>query len=131
MLLPLLRTHPPRLSRYASYAAAPALHNFNATSSLPTFYVYDSYHIAPHDWQRLLTKGGDLSVRGTALDGKFIGLWLHRLHGDELYLSGFDGFYTYFASDGFSYGATPGNWNTMCRYARQKGLVCALSVAPG
>jgi len=50
----------------------------------PWFYVYDSYHISPTEWQRLLDPRGDLTVRQTELDGVFVGLWLERQHGAEL-----------------------------------------------
>lgn len=42
----------------------------------PVFYVYDSYHIPVGEWKRLLTAGGDLSVRASPLDSMFLGLWL-------------------------------------------------------
>jgi glycoprotein endo-alpha-1,2-mannosidase len=61
----------------------------------PLFYVYDSYHIDKTHWATLLTKGGAHTVRGTALDGVFLGLWLDRVHGADLKEGGFDGFYTY------------------------------------
>jgi glycoprotein endo-alpha-1,2-mannosidase len=60
-----------------------------------------------------------------------LGLWLDAPHGEALAAGGFDGFYTYFASDGFSFGATSGNWRRMCSFARGAGLACTLSVGPG
>lgn len=98
---------------------------------LPIFYVYDSYHLSPQQWQRLLTKEGDLSVRGGPLDGVFLGLWLEAGHGRELAQSGFDGGYTYFAADGFSYGSTTQNWPRMAQEARELGLRFVPSVGPG
>jgi glycoprotein endo-alpha-1,2-mannosidase len=95
------------------------------------FYIYDSYHISPYDWKRLLTKDGDLSIRGSSYDGCFIGLWLHHHHGRDLFDGGFDGVYSYFASKGFSYASTPINWGNICRFARQHNMLCSISVGPG
>ena len=74
------------------YGASPALYRVGGK---PLFYVYDSYHIDKTHWATLLTKGGAHTVRGTALDGVFLGLWLDRVHGADLKEGGFDGFYTY------------------------------------
>lgn len=42
-----------------------------------------------------------------------------------------DGFYTYFAAAGFSFGSTPRNWPGMIAFARTHNLVSSLSVGPG
>lgn len=39
--------------------------------------------------------------------------------------------YTYFAADGFSYGATTRNWVTMARFCREHSLAFVASVGPG
>jgi hypothetical protein len=95
------------------------------------YYVYDSYHISSMYWSRLLTQDGDITIRGTNVDGVMIGLWLHHHHGRDLASAGFDGIYSYFGSDGFSYGSTSTNWGSMCRFAVSKGMLCNLSVGPG
>jgi glycoprotein endo-alpha-1,2-mannosidase len=100
-------------------------------NGLPWFYVYDSYHIFPSQWRRVLNPNGDLTVRGTAYDGVFIGLWLEQSHGRDMQEGGFDGIYTYFATDGFSYGSTSKNWKSMCSYCRSNQMRCVLSVGPG
>lgn len=100
-------------------------------NNLPLFYVYDSYHIFPSQWSRLLQPDGDLSIRNTKYDGVFLGLWLEHYHGRDLFQGGFDGFYTYFATDGFSYGSTSTNWPSMCSFARKHDMICGLSVGPG
>ena len=58
---------------------------------------------------------GAESVRGGALDGVFIGLWLTRSDGTPLEMGGFDGGYTYFASPTTSHGADPDNWWGRCK----------------
>ena len=42
-----------------------------------------------------------------------------------------DGFYTYFASNGFSYGSSWKNWNDLSRFAARSSLLFIPCVAPG
>lgn len=111
--------------RYGAHAAALRL------GGRLVFYVYDSYHTEPAEWAEHLCPAGARSLRGTPDDGFFVGLWLHREHGQDLRAACFDGFYTYFASAGFSYGSTPRNWRSMVEFGAQHGLRSALSVGPG
>lgn len=98
----------------------------------PVFYVYDSYHIPPSDWERLLMPAGDLSVRGNRQeDGVFVGLWLEKGHGRELAESGFDGAYTYFGTDGFAWGSTQKHWKKMATFARERDMMFVPCVSPG
>lgn len=113
----------------ARCGAAPALLRLGGR---PLFFVYDSYHIQPADWAELLSPGGARTVRGTPLDGVFVGLWLRSGDGDRRLLpSGFDGFYTYFASEAVSYGAQRANWPAMAAWARKHGKLFFPSVGPG
>lgn len=43
----------------------------------------------------------------------------------------FDGFYTYFASDGFVYGSTTRHWRRMVEQATSLGMASVLSAGPG
>ena len=115
-----------------TYGSSPAVFRVPATEGgKPLYYVYDSYHIPSRDWATVLTAGGASTVRGTDLDGIFIGLWLDRPHGSDLYEGGFDGFYTYFASTYFSYGSTPANWPYMAKFAADHNKLFVASVGPG
>jgi glycoprotein endo-alpha-1,2-mannosidase len=93
--------------------------------------MYDSYKIESKEWSRLLTEEGDLSIRGTELDAQMIGLWVHENEGPFFVESGFDGFYTYFASEGFVYGSTSENWKKMSQFALAHDLIFIPSVGPG
>jgi len=104
---------------------------YRGTDGRPVHYVYDSYHILSNNWARLLDRQGDLSIRGTQTDAIMIGLWLDHHHGRDLREGKFDGFYTYFGSDGFSYGSTSSNWGAMCSNARRAKMLCCISVGPG
>lgn len=131
---------------HTHYGGHPALHRVAARGGpssssspsspptkqqLPRLYVYDSYHIAPAEWRRILAPDGDLTVRGTAHDASFVGLWLSAQDGPDLVSSSFNGAYTYFASDGFSYGSTTHNWPRMAGFLREQGLDFVPCVAPG
>lgn len=121
------------------YGSHPALHRVPGKG--PFLYVYDSYHIAPDQWARMLkcdssanqqdSNDGGLCVRGTDLDAYFVGLWLNHNDGQDLVAGGFDGAYTYFAVDGFSYGSTTSNWAHMSSYCNDHGLLFVPSVGPG
>jgi glycoprotein endo-alpha-1,2-mannosidase len=78
-----------------------------------------------------LNADGLTTIRNTALDGVFIGLWTTRFDGEFMVKSGFDGFYTYFASDGFAYGSTTSNWPDMSAFARENNLIYIPCVGPG
>ena len=104
---------------------------YRAEDGRPLFYIYDSYHISSDDWKNILHKDGASTLRATKLDSWFIGLWLDRKDGAELQAAGFDGVYTYFASDGFSFGSSTHNWDQMCSFCRKESLTCILSVGPG
>lgn len=43
----------------------------------------------------------------------------------------FDGFYTYFASDGFVFGSSRANWPSMVDFAKKNGMLSSISVGPG
>lgn len=97
----------------------------------PLVYIYDSYHVSINDWLKLLDESGELTIRGSQYDIFAIGLWLDRHHGQELQIAGFDGIYTYFATDGFSYGSSTMNWKYLVSYCNKNRMWCSLSVGPG
>lgn len=116
------------ISRYGNHSAFYR----HRGSGLPVYYIYDSYLVPPDHWIALLDRsGGPDSVRGTPLDGVFLGLVVDRTQVDELIRCGFDGFYTYFASDQFTYGSTTGNWDLLAKQAHQANVLFVPSVGPG
>jgi len=114
------------ISRYGNHSAFYR----RPGSNLPVYYIYDSYLVPNDHWIALLSGGPD-SVRGTPLDGVFLGLIVTQTHLDQLIRCGFDGYYTYFASDGFTFGSTTSNWASLAARARQMGLLFVPSVGPG
>lgn len=120
-----------------SYSHHPALYKLerptvgNAKKLLPVVYMYDSYMIDSSHWAGLLKSGSRDSIRGTELDCVVIGLLVEKRHFESILSGGFDGFYTYFAADGFSYGSTVRNWRTLKDFARKHGLLFVPSFGPG
>ena len=97
----------------------------------PWYYVYDSYHIAPASWVTALGAQHPSGLRGAREDGYFVALWLGRNGGKEAQRAGFDATYSYFGSDGFSYGSTTSNWATMVAWSRGARMPFVASVGPG
>lgn len=52
-------------------------------------------------------------------------------HRNEIRQARFDGFYTYFASESFTYGSTWQNWRSLSRFARLNRMIFIPSVGPG
>ena len=85
---------------------------------LPIYYIYDSYITSANEWSRLFSRSGDLSIRDTELDGIFLGLLVEFKHRTDIKNSGLDGFYTYFAANGFSHGSSWKNWRNLNMFAK-------------
>ncbi|CAC5380828.1 MANEA [Mytilus coruscus] len=98
---------------------------------LPVYYIYDSYNVPPGNWAQIFQSNGAITVRNTDLDGIFIGLFVERQHKSDLLKAGFDGFYTYFATDRFSYGSTWGHWREIMKYAKERNKIFIPSIGPG
>ena len=114
------------------YGAHPAYYKVKRGSrQLPLFYVYDSYRVTVEEWQKVLSPSGNISVRNTDLDAIFIGLVVEYKHRFDIKAAGFDGFYTYFAANGFSYGSSWKNWKSLASYAFKQSLLFIPSVGPG
>ena len=120
------------------FGSHPALHRtgvgkegYGTAKSLPVVYVYDSYRISLRDWQAIFLPMRRASVRNTPRDVFAIGLWLEQHHGEELADAGFDGAYSYFASDGFTYGSSKLHWHRMAAVAASRNIIFVPSVGPG
>ncbi len=98
---------------------------------LPLIYVYDSYLNTANEWAEVLKTGKPNSIRGTELDCLMIGLLVERSHQQLIVGGGFDGFYTYFASNGFCYGSTTTNWRLLADFAKKNSLIFIPSFGPG
>ena len=115
-------------SLIAQFGHYPAFYRINGK---PCFFVYDSYLIPADDWATLLQPKGRITIRGTEWDAVIIGLWVKRDEEDFFTTSGMDGFYTYFAATGFTYGSTPYNWIAIQQWASDHGKIFIPCVGPG
>ena len=94
-------------------------------------YIYDSYHTPAEAWAQLMTTGGSHSVHNTPYDCIFIALMVEMNHQKYIDTGGFDGFYTYFATDKFTYGSTWRFWPQLKSIAEQSNTLFIPSVGPG
>ena len=113
------------------YGDHPAFFRSEKYGNKPLFYVYDSYLIKAEDWATILTSNGKNSIRGTKSDAIMIGLWVNEKEEEFFTASGFDGAYTYFASDGFTFGSTSENWKKLERWAEINNKLFIPCVGPG
>ncbi|KAM4865636.1 glycoprotein endo-alpha-1,2-mannosidase isoform 1-T4 [Thomomys bottae] len=115
------------------YGNHPAFYRYKTRTGnlLPLFYVYDSYITKPEKWANLLTTSGSHSVRNSPYDGLFIALLVEEKHKNDILQGGFDGIYTYFATNGFTYGSSHQNWATLKSFCDKHNLLFIPSVGPG
>ena len=106
-----------------TYGGHPA---FYRKDGKPMFYVYDSYLIKKEEWKKALAP-----IRNTKYDGYYIGLWVEKGEEEFFKESGFDGFYTYFVSEGFTYGSTIKNWKYLSSWAKENNKLFIPCVGPG
>lgn len=115
------------------YGDHPAFYRHRTTTGrlLPLFYVYDSYLLTSERWAKLLKHTKTDSLRDTPYDGLFIALLVEEKHKRDVLTAGFDGVYTYFATNGFSYGSTHRNWEAIKNFCEDNSLMFIPSVGPG
>lgn len=101
------------------------------TTLRPFLYIYDSYLIPPVEWTRLFDPRSELCIRNSdSYDVTAIALLVEQRHKNDM-LCGFDGFYTYFGSNGFSFGSTWRHWKSLAAFAYKNKLIFIPSIAPG
>jgi len=114
-----------------TYGPHPAFHRGKEFGGRPVFFVYDSYKTPAEEWAQVLSPSGTSTIRATPFDATVIGLWVKEQDGDFMTTGYFDGFYTYFAADGFTYGSTCANWRKLNEFARSTSKIFVPSVGPG
>jgi len=114
-----------------AYGSSPALYRDVARGNRPMFYIYDSYLTNARQWATILAPQAEKTIRGTKYDAIVIGLWVKE-NEERFFRDGhFDGYYTYFASDGFTYGSTLANWARLAAWANENQMIFIPCVAPG
>jgi glycoprotein endo-alpha-1,2-mannosidase len=114
-----------------TYGRHPAFHRCAEFAGRPVFFIYDSYKTPAAEWAQVLGPAGTKTLRGTPYDVAAIGLWVKKEDGDFMTEGHFDGFYSYFGADGFTYGSTRTNWARLNEVARRSGKIFVPSVGPG
>lgn len=111
------------------YGSHPAIWR-EGPKNLPLFWLYDISHMHSKDqvdeWREALD-----SVRGTELDGVFMSLFTSGEDVDFVERAGFDGGYTYFASNFFATASNPQTWTDFVRKMRERGKFFVPAVGPG
>ncbi|MCP4609711.1 MAG: hypothetical protein GY845_13460 [Planctomycetes bacterium] len=113
------------------YGSHPAIYRYGKDNPRPMFYVYDSYLTGAKQWKAILSPDGGQTIRNTKYDSVVIGLWVKEREQAFMTEGNFDGYYTYFATDGFTYGSTIENWPKLAEWARQNNKLFIPSVGPG
>jgi glycoprotein endo-alpha-1,2-mannosidase len=114
-----------------TYGKSPAFYRDADRGDRPMFYVYDSYLTKSDEWATILAPDGKNTLRGTEYDSIMIGLWVRR-NEERFFLDGhFDGFYTYFATDGFTYGSSQRHWQKLSSWAHEHDKLFIPCVGPG
>jgi glycoprotein endo-alpha-1,2-mannosidase len=111
-----------------------SLIHFNVLSkkkSLPIFYIKDSYKIDPNEWKKLLSKSGQLTIRGTAYDAIAIGHVSSSDHKSFVRRSNFDGLYPYLPSNGATYASTWKNWVNLKKFSDLYKMAFVPAIGPG
>ena len=116
------------IDKYGSHSA---FYRYGKDKPLPMFYVYDSYLTPAEQWKIILSPDGPQTIRNTKYDSVVIGLWVKEHEQDFMTEGNFDGFYTYFATDGFTYGSTINKWPGLAEWAQQNDKLFIPSVGPG
>lgn len=114
-----------------TFGDSPAFYRNPSHEDRPMFYLYDSYRTPAEEWARLLKPDGSQTIRGGDYNSLVIALWVKKDERAFMIDGGFDGFYTYFATDGFTYGSTTANWRDLGVWARRHDLLFIPCVGPG
>lgn len=106
-------------------------YNINNYRWVPLFYVYDSYLTKQESWAKILKADGPDTIRGTKYDSVMIGLLVDMPHSSYTTVGGFDGMYSYFAANGFTYGSRWENWREISVRSTDTKSLFIPSVGPG
>ena len=116
------------IDKYGSHSA---FYRYGKDKPRPMFYVYDSYLTPAEQWKTILSSDGPQTIRNTKYDSVVIGLWVKENEQAFMSEGHFDGCYTYFATNGFTYGSTINNWPKLAEWAQQNDKLFIPSVGPG
>ncbi len=116
------------IDKYGSHSA---FYHYGKDKPCPMFYIYDSYLTPAKQWKTILSPDGSQTIRNTKYDSVVIGLWVKENEQAFMTKGHFDGYYTYFATNGFTYGSTIRNWPKLAEWAQQNDKLFIPSIGPG
>uniref|UniRef100_A0A8C0HLF5 Mannosidase endo-alpha like n=1 Tax=Buteo japonicus TaxID=224669 RepID=A0A8C0HLF5_9AVES len=100
-------------------------------NNLPLFYNYDSYLTSAESRANVVTLSGSHFLRNTSYDAVFVALLMEEGHKHEILSAGYEGTYTYFVSNGFSFGSSHQNWNAIKTFCNSNKLMFIPSIGAG
>jgi len=113
------------------YGDHPAFFRDKRFDNRPLFYIYDSYLTSADDWASILDRSGSNTIRDTKYDALVIALWIDAIDSSFIIDGHFDGFYTYFAVDRFTYASSLINWPDLSEWAERHNKIFIPCVGPG
>jgi len=113
------------------YGKHPAFYKDPKRGNRSILFVYDSYLTPATEWNTILNPDSQDSIRGTDHDFIMISLLVDQSHKKLILEGGFDGLYSYFATNGFTYGSTIANWKELADWAITYDKLFIPSVGPG
>ena len=117
--------------KYSDHPAFYKMMKVGDVKRQPLVYIYDSYNSPANEWSQVFKPGGTNTIRGKEHDCVAIALLVQQSHKKFVLEGGFDGFYTYFASNGFTFGSSMNNWRTLAVFAKENDLIFIPSFGPG
>lgn len=114
-----------------TYGDHPGFYRTDRFGEKPMFFIYDSYLVDMEQWATILSPDGENTIRGTKYDSNVIGLLVDEEHKEFILEGGFDGCYTYFVVDGFTWGSTTLNWAGITEWALDNEVLFIPCVGPG
>jgi len=97
----------------------------------PLFFFYDSYHTKEQQWASIFAPDAPNTLRNTPYDSAMIALYVNSNDRPLIVNGYFDGFYTYFGTDGFTEGSSTWAWSELNTFAKEKGKIFIPCVGPG
>lgn len=121
------------IDEFSHYESFNRMYDYERKHLFPVFYLKDTHNtgIDESDWRELLGYKQSESVRHTKYDGIFLN---HITTKESLASSrraGFDGLFSYSASNGYTYASTWKNWQHISRFAEQYKMIFIPSIGPG
>lgn len=95
------------------------------------FFIYDAHSVNMDSLLLRQHRPHRKSLRDGKHDAIYIASWVNKDCGEKALSQGYDGFFTFFATDSHSYGSNSSHWQQMRSFAHDHGKHFIPSVSPG